>query len=126
MIGTVSVVCEGSPDTVHLLGFDVFTHVGPISQVYAPSGLVSLPATVAGEAAISWQRGTARHGFLVQRATDTANAGTYSAVIPCTKTKYKTEGEKSSTTVYLRVAAIDPTTPAGLSPWSDWVACAVR
>jgi hypothetical protein len=123
--GIVSVVCEGSPDLVHALGFDVFTHVGAIAQV-APSGLVTLPGTVVGEAAVSWQRGTAKHGFLVQRASDPANPATIAAAIPCTRTKYKIEGAVSSSVVHFRVAAIDPTTPSGTSPWSDWVACTVR
>ena len=122
--GIVSVVCEGSPDMVHALGFDVFTHAGPITQV-APSGLVSLPAKVAGEAAVSWQKGTAKHGFLVQRASEPANPATIAAAIPCTRTKYKIEGAVSASVVHFRVAAIDPTTPAGASPWSDWVACTV-
>jgi hypothetical protein len=126
MTATVAVVSEGSPDTVHLLGFDVFTHVAAIAQEAAPSGLVSQPGSAPGEAVISWQKGTARHGFLVQRATDPANAGTYSAAIPCTRTKYVDQGEKSATVVYFRVAAIDPTKATGLSPWSDWVSCTVR
>ena len=126
MTSTVGVVSEGSPDTVHALGYDVVTHIAAIAQDVAPSGLVSLPAAAAGEALVSWQKGTARHGFLVQRATDPTNAGTYSATIPSTKTKYLAEGEKSSTVIYFRVAAIDPTKASGLSPWSDWVACTVR
>jgi hypothetical protein len=126
MITTAAVVCQGSPDTVHVLGFDVRTHVAPIAQVVAPGGLAWLPGTAAGEAIVTWQKGTARHGFTVQRATDPANPATYSGLIPCTKTKYKIAGEKSSTVVHVRVAAIDPTVSSGLGPWSDWVGATVR
>ena len=125
MTGVVTVISGGSPDLVHQLGFDVFTHVGAIVQA-APSGLGTLPVTAGGEAAISWQRGTARHGFLVQRATDPANPATITAAVPCTRTKYKIEGAQSSSVVHFRVAAIDPTTPTGLGPWSEWVSCTVR
>ena len=122
----VAAVAQGSSDTVHALGFDVFTHVGAVAQDVAPGGLNAQPGTAPGEAIVSWQKGTAKNGFLVQRATDPANAATYSSVIPSTKTKYVAEGEKSSSVVYFRVAAIDPTKASGLSPWSDWVACTVR
>ena len=121
----VAVVCGGSPDQVHALGFDVLTRVGATAQA-APSGLVTLPGTAAGEAVVSWQRGSARHGFLVQSATDTANPATISASIPSTKTKLTITGAKSLSVVHFRVAAIDATSPMGMSPWSDWVACTVR
>ena len=104
----------------------MLTHVAPVAQDVAPSGLNTQPGTVAGEAVLSWPKGTAKRGFLVQRATDPANTATYSAAIPCTKTKYTIEGEKPSSVVYFRVAAIDPTKTAGLGPWSDWVAVTVR
>jgi hypothetical protein len=122
----VAETSQGSPDTVHALGFDVRTHVAPIAQAVAPSGITWQPGTAPGEAVVSWQRGTARHGFLVQRAADIANQATYTGPIPCTKTKYTITGEKPATIVNLRVAAIDPTTPAGLGPWSEWVSCTVR
>jgi hypothetical protein len=75
---------------------------------------------------VVWQRGTAKHGFVVQRAADVANPATYASAVPCTKTKYTLTGAQSATVVHFRVAAIDPTAPAGVSPWSDWVACTVR
>ena len=123
---SVAGISQGSSDVVHALGLDVLTHVGPIAQDVAPSGLNAKPGTVSGEAVISWQKGTARWGFLVQRATDPANGATWAAAIPCTKPKYKVEGEKPSSTVYFRVAAIDATKSSGLGPWSDWLACTVR
>jgi hypothetical protein len=118
-----TVACQGSPDQVHSLGFDVQTRVSA-GQQPAPSGLVTVPETVGGAAAVSWQRGTARHAFLVQHATDVANPATVSAPIGCTKTKF-TLAAPSGSIVHFRVAAIDPTVPTGLSPWSDWVACTV-
>jgi hypothetical protein len=124
MTATVAVVAERSPDTVRALGYDVVTHVTPGLQP-APSGIVALPATVSGEAAISWQKGTARKGFMVQRAGDPANPASFVAPVPCTKTKFKIDGEKSASVVSFRVAAIDPKSPTGVSPWSDWVAATV-
>jgi hypothetical protein len=125
MTSNVEVVCQGSPDLVHGLGFDVLTH-GPAVAQAAPSGVVALPGTVGGEAVVSWQRGSGRHGFIVQHATDVANPATLSAAIPCTKTKYTLEGAPSLSIVHFRVAAIDPTSSTGQSPWSDWVTSTVR
>ena len=122
MISAVEVISQGSADAVHALGFDVSTHVvvGPLP---APSGVVARPGTVGGEAVVSWDKGSARHGFIVQHATDVANPATVST-IPCTKTKFTLEGATPLSTVHFRVAAIDPTT--GVSPWSDWVTSTVR
>jgi hypothetical protein len=125
MIGIVTVVAEGSPDAVQTLGFDVRPHVAAVPQTSAPGGIVSMPGEAAGEAIVTWQRGIARHGFLVQRATDPADPTTYSVPVPCTKTKYKTDGEKPETLAHFRVTAIDPTSASGIGPWSDWVASTV-
>jgi hypothetical protein len=124
MIATAGIAAQGSPDQVQALGFDVFTRVA-LGPQPAPSGFAALPGTVAGEAVVAWQKGTARKGFLVQRASDPANPATFGAPIPCTKTKFKVEGEKSSTVINFRVAAIDTSSPTGIGPWSDWVACTV-
>ena len=118
-----TVACQGSPDQVHSLGFDVLTRGAPVAQT-APTGLVTLPGTAHGTAGVSWQRGSARHGFLVQHATDPANPASVSASIPCSKTKF-TFAAPVGTIVHFRVAAIDNSVPAGMSPWSDWVACTV-
>ena len=122
MTTNVEVVCKGSPDQVHALGFDVQTHVAASAQP-APSGVAAQPGTVSGVAVVTWHRGSARHGFLVQHAADVANPA---APIPYTKTKYTLEGAPALSTVHFRVAAIDTTSPTGASPWSDWVTCTVR
>jgi hypothetical protein len=125
MISAVEVVCQGSPDAVHGMGFDVQSHVVAGPQP-APSGVAARPGTAGGEAQVSWQRGSGSHGFIVQHATDVANPATMSPAIPCTKTKYMLEGAPSLSTVHFRVAAIDPNSPAGQGPWSDWVTSTVR
>jgi hypothetical protein len=125
VIATVATVCQGSADLVHQFGFDVLTHaaLGPLS---APSGVGTSPGAVPGEADFAWERGNARHGFVVQHATDVTNASTVSAPIPCTKSKFTLVGAPSSSVVYFRVAAIDPTSTTGQGPWTDWVAGTVQ
>ena len=125
MISAVEVTSQGSADTVHALGFDVETHVAAGPQA-APQGVVAQPGTDGGEAVVSWNRGNAHRGFVLQHAADVANPATMSPAIPWTKTKYTLEGAPSLSTVHFRVAAIDPTSPAGIGPWSDWVTSTVR
>ena len=50
--------------------------LGPLPM---PANLTGLPGIAVGDARISWALGLARHGFLVQHATDVANPATYSA-----------------------------------------------
>jgi hypothetical protein len=93
----------------------------------AVDGITGSPGATAGQATWKWPRGNARHGFLVQHATDVANAATYSPQLACTKTRYTLGGlAPSGSTVSLRVAAVDPHAPTAQSPWSVWVSATVR
>jgi len=125
MIATVAIQCGGSADDAHGFGFDVLTHT-PVGLLPAPQDLTTKPGKAVGELVLSWKRGIATHGFIVQHAVDVANPATVSAPVPCTRTKYTLKGALSSSVVHLRVAAIDPIAEEGHSPWSDWVAGTVR
>jgi len=125
-LASVSVVTQGSADQVHELGFDVRTHTTPGGLTPTPVGLAARQSKVVGEAIVYWDRGSARHGFLVQHATDVANAATISLPIACTKTKFKLSGLASGSTVHFRIAAIDPASPQGQSAWTDWVPAQAR
>jgi hypothetical protein len=126
VLSTVDTACAGSADAVKGFSFDVLEHEMAPPQA-APSGLVGAPGASPGEATIKWSRGSALHGFLVQHATDAANATTYSAVSASTKTRYTLGGlAPSGSAVWVRVAAIDPHAASGQSPWSAWVSATVR
>jgi|HubBroStandDraft_4_1064222.scaffolds.fasta_scaffold172226_1 hypothetical protein len=126
VLSTVSIACAGSADNVKGFSLDVVTRV-PASLLAAVDGVTTSLGAAPGEAAMAWLLGLARHGFLVQRATDSGNAATYSAPTACTKTKYTFGGlSPSGSTVFVRVAAIDPLAVTGQSPWSAWVAATVR
>ena len=122
MTGIVSVVSQGDASHVLELGFNVRsrTSLGPLP---APEGLAAEHGKAAGEASFAWHRGGAARGFIVQHASDVANQATYSAPAACTRTKYTLKGAMAP--VYFRVAAIDPSVPAGQSPWSAWIAGSV-
>jgi len=122
---TVNVFCNGSVDLVKGFGIEVWTR-NAIGALEAPQSLTLTPGKAMGEVAYRWQRGKARHGFVVQHATDPANAATYTAIVPCTKTRYTLGGLPSKSVVYGRVAAVDPSSLTGLSPWSEWAPGTVR
>ena len=125
VISESEVATQGSADQVRALGLDVVTR-GSTGQLAAPSGLSTALGKAAGEADLAWHRDRAGHGFIVQHATDVANQATYSANTPCTKTKFTLKGAQSQSVVHFRVAAIDPSSATGQSPWSEWVAGTVR
>jgi hypothetical protein len=125
LLGAVNVVCDGSADAVKDLGFDVRAYALN-GALPAPEGLAAWAGKLPGEVEAGWSRGLARCGFAVQHATEPANPATYSAVIPWTKTQYTLRGAPSGATVHLRVAAIDPTSPSGIGPWSAWAAGTAR
>jgi hypothetical protein len=120
VVATVAPHCQGSADLVHALGFDVRPQ-GSVGPVSVPTGITAAPGKAPGEVLVRWQR-SGRRSVAVQHATDVANATTLSAPIPRTGTKYLLKGVLPSSTVYFRLAEVDPNAPSGLGPWSDWVA----
>jgi len=121
----VEVFAAGRVDVVKGFGFEVVGHTASAPQA-APADLTVNPGKLAGQLAVSWKKGQARNGFIVQHATDPANQATYSAIAPRTRTKTTLGGLPSGTVVHVRVAAVDPTTASGMSPWSDWFSGTVR
>jgi hypothetical protein len=126
VLSTVSLVCAGSADDVMGFSFVVITR-SVASTLAAIDGVTSSLGAMVGQATVKWPRGLAKHGFLVQHATDVANQATYSPLLPCTKTKYTLGGlTPSGSSVFFRVAAVDPHAASGMSPWSVWVSATVR
>ena len=116
----VTSFCGGSADKVKAFTLDVVTR-GRLGALGAPIDLIVMPGKAIGEAVSTWEKGIAQHGFLVQHATDPSNAATVSAPIASTKPKFTLGGLPSGANVSVRVAAIDPASPTGQSPWSAWV-----
>jgi hypothetical protein len=125
VLGTADVLCAGSGDELKAYGFQVRTRttVAPIST---PDSISAVAGKAPGEAVVSWARGSAKHGFVVQSAADVANAATYSAVIPTPKAKLVFSGGTPAAVMSFRVAAIDPSSPTGHTAWSAWVAGSLR
>jgi hypothetical protein len=120
VLSSVTVYCGGSADKVTGFGMDIVHH-GRIGILAAPIDLAVNPGTVPGEVVCTWTKGVAIHGFVVQHATDPSNAATISAPVPSTKPRWVLDGLASSAAVNVRVAAIDPASATGQSPWTAWV-----
>jgi len=92
----------------------------------APEGLTVAPGKATGSVLVEWKRGAAGHGFIAQHATDPVSPVTISGIFPVTSPRKTLGGLPSGSTVYFRVAAVDPTVESGQSPWTTWVAGTVR
>jgi len=125
LLATVQVYCNGAAEKVTAFGLDVQQRVQHGPQP-APAGLTVNTGKAPGQVVAKWTKGTALHGFVVQHATDTANAATYSAIEPCTKTQIVLGGSPSGAVVHVRIAAVDPKASPALSPWSDWASAPAR
>ena len=118
VLSTVNVFSQGSVDAVKSFAMEVQSR-NAAGAPQAPVNLTVVRGAKPGEALARWKRvGKVSHGFVVQHATDIANPTTYSAYAPSTRMKYTLNGLPSGTTVYVRVAAIDPN--EGLGPWTQW------
>jgi len=120
VVASVTLFCGGSAAKVKGFNLDVVSH-GKLGPLGAPGDLTVNPGTVLGEVVAKWSKGLARHGFLVQHATDPASAATISVPVPCTKISFTLGGMPSNAAVSIRVAAIDPASPNNQGPWSAWV-----
>jgi hypothetical protein len=120
VLGTADVLCAGSADELKAYGFGVRTRAPSGKPISTPHDVSAKPGKGSGEVIFSWPKGDARHGFVVQHGTDAANPATLSASIPCTGSKFTLATGTTGAHVVFRVAAIDPSSPAGQTAWSAW------
>jgi hypothetical protein len=117
---SVTAFCQGSADKVKGFHLDVVTYRKRV-LLDAPEGLEVNPGAWPGDVRAKWLRGLARNGFVVQHATNPSDPATISAAISWTKVSFKLDGLPPGTAVSFRIAAVDPKSPTGISPWSAWV-----
>jgi hypothetical protein len=124
VLAAVTTVAGGDASVVHANGFDVQTRSR--DAVEAPVLEGSSLGKEHGEATFTWTCPTARNGYVVQTASDRKDAATYSHVIPCTRKKMTLRGLASGSSLYARIAAIDPASTNGLGPWCEWFRITAR
>jgi hypothetical protein len=124
-ISALSLLCNGSATMIEAFGADVFTHtVG--GAILVPGGLSTMPGLNAGTIDFMFDDTINRYGFVIQFATNTADATTYSPQIPCHEGFFSLDGQTSAATLHFRAAAVDPTQKFHMTDWSPWVAGTVR
>ncbi len=126
VFSSVDTLAGGDVETLQSLGFAPVVR-GASAPLNVPAQITSLPGNLPGQAMVKWDPGvTEHHGYVVQHATDAANAATYSVPVVSTKRRYLLTGAPSASVMQFRVAAIDPSSPTGQSAWSNWVAVTTR
>jgi hypothetical protein len=116
---SVSVFANGLIDRVHAFNFDVQGRTAP-APLPAPDPPTTEQTREYGEILVSWSKGSAKNGFVIQHASDPKDATTYSPYVPCTKPSFALRGLSPKAQVHFRIAAIDPTSDIGIGPWSNW------
>jgi hypothetical protein len=125
LLSTVEVYADGSVEVVKGFGLEVRSTSATLGPVAVPANLVLSTGKKTGEVKAQWSK-TGHVGYVVQQATDPANPATFAAPHAWTKTKYTLGGLPSGAIVYFRVAAIDPSSSSGQSPWTAWTSGAAR
>jgi hypothetical protein len=127
VLSNVDIICGGDREMIQSFGLQAVVR-GSAQPVPVPTAITTSPGKLSGTGVIRWTLGgqKARHGFLLQRATDVANAATYSTPVACTKRRYVLTGASPASVVHVRIASVDPSSATGQSAWSDWVAVSVR
>ena len=119
VLALVTALAGGDAMIVLANGCDVQTRTK--MTVEAPEIVGSSLGTEPGEGVLEWKCPSARNGYLVQTASDSKDASTYSHPVPCTRRSTTLRGIGTQRTTNVRVAAIDPASTTGIGPWSVWV-----
>jgi hypothetical protein len=126
VFSNVDILAGGDVETMVSLGFTPTVRARQ-SAASVPDHVTSHLGKLPGEARVAWDPGVRGHrGYVVQHATDAANAATYSVPAVCTKRRYDLTGASSASVVSFRVAAVDSSSPTGQTAWCPWVAVTVR
>jgi hypothetical protein len=121
VLSAINVFCDGSKDTMLTFGVEVATatihHPASI-----PVGITARKGKVSRQVAWQWLLTPKnRYGFMVQHATNVADATTYSQPMSCSKRSFKLLLQTPGTAISLRVMGLDPSLPTGQTDWSPWV-----
>jgi hypothetical protein len=121
VLSAINVFCDGSKDTMLTFSVEVATSTAH-DPASTPVGVLTRKSKVSG--AVAWQwllTPKNRYGFMVQHATNVADATTYSQPMVSSKRSFKLLLQTPGTAISLRVMALDPALPTGQTNWSAWV-----
>jgi hypothetical protein len=122
VLGAINAFSDGSRDTMLTFGVAVASATAH-APASSPIGLMVRKGKVSRTVAWQWfLTPKNRYGFMVQHATNVADATTYSQPMMCSKRSFKLLLQTPGATISLRVMALDPALPTGQTDWSGWVA----
>ena len=124
MLAAIDVFSKGSKDMVKSFNVEVEARqTRPEATV--PVNVRPMKVNRPTYASVRWNPTIGAQGYMLQHATNTADASTYAAPIRVTQARYHLGGQTAGTTVYFRVAALDTAVPGGQTAFSAWVAVVV-
>jgi hypothetical protein len=124
LLTAVNAVCDGSKDRVNAFGLGVQQRTSQ-PQAGVPEGLRARRSKTVGKATAVWNSRPGHYGFMVQYATNPADAATYSPPIVVSRAKFELARQVPGSKVYVRVLALDPSLPTGQTEFTSWVAVTV-
>jgi hypothetical protein len=125
VVSCVTVLAGGDAEVLHGLGVEAVLPSAHVALA-VPGPIVIVPGSISGQAKVTWTSSADHHGYVLQHASDVANAATISNSVVCTKRRFLLTGALAASVVHVRVAAIDPSSPTGQTEWSEWFAGSVR
>jgi len=124
LLSAIEVVGDGSAEVVGTFNVGVEQREAT-PDATVPVHLRSMKVYLPGTASVRWDPTPGAKGYLLQHATNPADATTYSAQIHVSAARYHLGGQTAGTTVYFRVLALDASLPNGQTAFTGWVGAIV-
>jgi hypothetical protein len=125
LVASIEVFSKGSKDVIKSFGVDVEERK-PRPEATVPMGLRPMKVKKPNHASVRWDPTLGAQGYMLQHATNSADASTYAAPFRVTAARYYLGGQTPGATVYFRVAALDTALSGGQTAFSAWVAVMVH
>jgi hypothetical protein len=123
-LSAVNSFCDGSKDRVLSFGMSVQQRT-PAPKPVVPEGLKGRRSKKVGVATVVWKAQAGSAGFLVQYASNPADAATYAAPAVSPKVTFELTGQTPGAMISFRVAAVDPSSPQRQTEYTPWLAVRV-
>jgi hypothetical protein len=86
-----------------------------------PEGLKGRRSKKVGVATVVWKAQPGSAGYLVQYASNPADAATYAAPVVSAKVTFELTGQTPGAMLSFRVAAVDPSSPQRQTEYTPWI-----
>jgi len=124
LASAIEVFADGSKDIAN--SFNVpLDEKNPKPDAVTPENPRAMKSTTGDRAGLRWDPTPGAKGYILQHATNPADATTYSAEMPISASKFWLMGQTRGATVYFRVLACDARLPNGRSAYTAWVSVLV-